>query len=71
MTRLKQKRCQAGHAKRGGGWTLFFRLRRDGKHYRRCLNKGTVNAKNEDYEAAPDPAVISLCAECNRTALGA
>ena len=67
---MRQKRCQAGHARRGGGWILFFRLRKDGKRYRRCLNKSSINVKNEDYVAGTrDPAVISLCAECNRTSL--
>ena len=67
---LKQERCQAGHARRGGGgWILFFR-RKDGKTYRRCLNKSSVNVKNEEAAGARDPDVISLCAECNRTSLG-
>jgi hypothetical protein len=65
---LKQKRCQAGHAKRGRGWILFFR-RKYAATYRRCLNKSSVNVKNEEYSAKSDPAIISLCAECNRTLL--
>jgi hypothetical protein len=67
---LKNKRCQAGHAKRGGGWILFFRPS-DEKQYRQCLNIGSVKVNNEDYtpERGVD-AVISLCAECNRTSLG-
>lgn len=66
---LKQERCQAGHSRHGRGWILFFRPGKIDKDYRRCLNKSSVNVKNEEYQCSSDPAVISLCAECNRTSL--
>jgi hypothetical protein len=69
-TKLKQQRCQAGHALNGGGWILWFRQKRDGKKYRRCLNKSSMNVNNECFDEKSDPKTISLCGECNRTSLG-
>lgn len=61
----KQERCQAGHARRGGGWIIFFHPRKDNTNYRRCLNKSSVNVRNHGEWEGTDS--ISLCAECNRT----
>ena len=64
---IESKRCQAGHSRKGSGWILYFRPKKDLKDYRRCLNKSSVRVRNEeDY----GPPMLYLCAECNRTSLG-